>query len=457
MHSSQFPNSKGMTGSLLLKRRFGSIDMPESTRADRSSSEEYFVPLVDQSCDSYSIQSNDHPNDSFVPISPVRVGTGHLSPASPHRMATPANPQSPGEEQEYHQQQHQHQQQHSRTQQHLQQQQYRNTNEPTPFSTDPNNILPRSLVFTAHKRKSTFSVAVTAFCILGFCLYSNARSSLHTTVKEVDELVVFSQKVHQQLRRADYEIRLLERELTALDALEARREDEEIEERVLSQSSAFANPELIEEMEIIQKKLKQSQIQADKLKTQVSEISKEDAIAKYGSGVIRIKMDLIFPGRMVDGDVVPDTGPSTIIIEMASLDIMPHSVYTFLEMISAKLLDGCSFILNALHVLKAAPLPYDGSSASIKARQFLDHGLESVAFREYSHDFPHDKYTVGFAADGSPSFYINTEDNSEIHVGEPCFARIVSGFNTVQRLEDMPTRNGIWFEHRIGIREVTIL
>eukprot|EP00532_Pseudo-nitzschia_australis_P001190 CAMPEP_0168193192 /NCGR_PEP_ID=MMETSP0139_2-20121125/18464_1 /TAXON_ID=44445 /ORGANISM="Pseudo-nitzschia australis, Strain 10249 10 AB" /LENGTH=422 /DNA_ID=CAMNT_0008116509 /DNA_START=169 /DNA_END=1437 /DNA_ORIENTATION=+ len=422
--------------------------MPESTRADRSSSEEYFAPLVDQSSDSNSIQSNDHPNHSFVPISPT----------SPRRMATPANPQSPGEEQESHQQQHQ--QQHSRTQQqqHLQQQQHnRNSNESTPFSTDPNNILPRSLVFAAHKRKSTFSVAVTAFCILGFCLYSNARSSLHTTVKEVDELVVFSQKVHQQLRRADYEIRLLERELTALDALEARREDEEIEERVLSQSSAFANPELIQEMEIIQKKLKQSQIQADKLKTQVSEISKEDAIAKYGSGVIRVKMDLIFPGTTVDGDVLPDTGPSTIIIEMASLDIMPHSVYTFLEMISAKLLDGCSFILNALHVLKAAPLPYDNSSASIKARQFQDHGLESVAFREYSHDFPHDKYTVGFAADGSPSFYINTEDNSEIHVGEPCFARIVSGFNTVQRLEDLPTRNGIWFEQRIGIKEVTIL
>ena len=85
------------------------------------------------------------------------------------------------------------------------------------------------------------------------------------------------------------------------------------------------------------------------------------------------------------------------------------------------------------------------------------HGLESVAFREYAPDFPHKRYTVGFAADGSPSFYINIEDNSEIHVGDPCFAKVVSGFDTIQRLENMPTRNGIWFEHRIGIKEVTIL
>lgn len=454
MQSSQFLSSKGIKRSTLILKK----NMSECSRADSESSDEYFVPIVDQSRGSYGIQ-NDHFDHSFIPISPGEGGSERLSPISPpHQMATPANPQSPLSECESHQHQHQYQQQRYRTKQ-KRYQHHRHTSELATFPTDPNANTPfrSSLVFTAHKRKSTFSFAVTAFCVLGFCLYSSARSSLHTTVKEVDELVVFSEKVHRQLRRADYEIRLLERELTALDAMETEREDEEVEERVLSQSSAFANPELVDEMRIIQEKLKESQAQADKLKTQVSIISKQDAVAKYGSGVIRVKMDLIFPEKDSDGDTVPDTGPHTIIMEMASLDIMPHAVFTFLEMVSAKLLDGCSFILNALHVLKAAPLPYDGSSASSKAREFIDHGLESVAFREYSHDYPHDKYTVGFAADGSPSFYINTEDNSKIHIGEPCFAKIISGFDTVQRLEGMPTRNGIWLEHRIGVREVSIL
>ena len=136
---------------------------------------------------------------------------------------------------------------------------------------------------------------------------------------------------------------------------------------------------------------------------------------------------------------------------------MPHSVHTFLEMVSGGLLDGCSFILNAMHVLKAAPLPFDGSSAADKARAFSDKGLESVAFKEYNEEYPHKKYTVGFAADGSPSFYINTENNSEIHAGDPCFGRVMSGFDTIKRLEATPTRNGIWFERRIGIKSARLL
>jgi cyclophilin family peptidyl-prolyl cis-trans isomerase len=163
-------------------------------------------------------------------------------------------------------------------------------------------------------------------------------------------------------------------------------------------------------------------------------------------------LELEFPGSHHLKD-----GPHTIVMEMAPLDKMPHSVYMFLEMVDAHLLDGCSFILNAMHVIKAAPLPYDGSSAAAKVRSFAQRGLESVAFREYSPDFPHDPYTVGFAADDSPSFYINTQDNSDIHVGEPCFAKIVAGFDTVKRMEEAPTRNGIWYRQRIGIKKAEIL
>jgi len=289
-------------------------------------------------------------------------------------------------------------------------------------------------------------------------MHGKARSSLHLTIKEVDELAIFSAKLHRKLHRADHDIRLLEKELMALDAIEAHLQDQEIEERVLSQSSAFANPELIEEMNHQKERLKRARSQHEKLKAQVSEISKQDAVEKYGDGTIRIKMDLLFPSKILDdGSVEVDNGPRTIIMEMASLELMPHSVHTFLEMVSEGLLDGCSFIINALHVLKAAPLPYDGSSAHIKAKQFTEAGLESVAFREYSQDFPHKKYTVGFAADGSPSFYINSEDNSEIHVGDPCFARVISGFDAVKRLDNMPTRNEIWFEKRVGIKKVLIL
>lgn len=313
-------------------------------------------------------------------------------------------------------------------------------------------------MFTAHKRRSTFSFAVTAFCVLGFLMYGNARSTLRQTVNEIEDLVVFSEKIHRQLRKRHHDIRLLEEELTDLDAMESRQADEAMERDILYHVSEQFNPELIQDMKNKKEQLRKTQDQADKLRSQVIALSKQDAVKRYGGGDIRVKMDLVFPTTTLeDGTVLEDTGPHSIVMEMASLDLMPHSVYTFLEMISEGLLDGCSFIINAMHVLKMAPLPYDGSPASIKARQFSDAGLESVAFKEYSPEFPHKKYTIGFAADGSPSFFINSEDNSEIHVGDPCFAKIVSGFDTVQRLDELPTRNSIWLENRIGIKKVQIL
>ena len=325
-----------------------------------------------------------------------------------------------------------------------------------PQSADDDVGSPRSarsqLVFTAKRRSGGhFSLGLFAFCFLGFTLYTNARSSLRLALEEVSDLMAMSQKLNRQMKSAERDVRVLQRELIALDQMEQQKEDIEMEESVRRQAAAFANPKVVEEMQVVQQKLKDSSDRAQKLKEQVQGVSRADTIAKYGDGVIRVQFELLFPGEKSLG------GPSTFVIEMASLDLMPHSVFTFLEMVSFGLLDGTSFIMNALHVLKAAPLPYDYSPADEKSAAFKEHGLQSVAFREYTPDFPHTKYTVGFAADGSPSFYINIDDNTEIHVGDPCFAKVVSGFDTIKRLENSPTRNGIWFEQRIGIKKVTIL
>ena len=306
-----------------------------------------------------------------------------------------------------------------------------------------------TLIFTAKKRKSTFSFAVMAFSVIGFYLYSSAHSTLKMALEEGHRLVAFSAKLQSQMKHAERDVRLLERELAALDAMERKKEDMEQEQKILDQAAMFTNPQMVEEVSAIQRKLKLAANRAQKLKQQVSEISKHDAIDKYGLGPQRVEIELVFPGHL--------NGPTKFVVEMAPLDVMPHSVYTFLEMVSLGLVDGCSFILNALHVIKAAPLPFDGAANPNKAQEFVDKGLESVAFREYSQEYPHKPFTVGFAADGTPSFYINTEDNTDIHVGDPCFGKVISGFETIRRLENSPTRNGIWFENRIGIKKAAII
>ena len=72
-------------------------------------------------------------------------------------------------------------------------------------------------------------------------MYSNARSTLRVAVQEVNDLVAFSEKLHRQLGKADRDMRRLERELAALDAIEKKREDDEVEEpRYLQIPISFA-------------------------------------------------------------------------------------------------------------------------------------------------------------------------------------------------------------------------
>lgn len=311
------------------------------------------------------------------------------------------------------------------------------------------DIYRNTLVFTAKEKKSTCSFTVLLFSLLGCFMYMTSRKTMKVAMYEANEMVQFTEKMNRQLLFAEQDMRKLERELSALDVIEQKNEDIEEEKKVMEQAAMFANPEMIKEMSTVQNKLRYAEAKARDLKQRVIEISKKDTLEKYGAGPHRVEIELVFPGNL--------DGPSTFVIEMAPVDVMPHSVHTFLEMVSYGLLDGCSFILNAMHVLKAAPLPYDGSAPDAKAQAFYEHGLTSVAFREYSHDYQHKPYTVGFAADGTPSFYINTEDNTEIHVGDPCFGKVISGMQAVKRLENSPTRNGIWFETRIGILRAVIL
>ena len=316
-----------------------------------------------------------------------------------------------------------------------------------------------TLVFRAIKRKHPLFFAISVFCAVGLYLYATSHATLHNSLEQVTRLTEQRRQVRHSIKTVEHDIRQLQKELVSLHGeggyfggngnIEGDGNGDGGDDLSFQTWDPNDKESVMSEMMILEETLKEGSAQIGSLQKHLQETSKKDAIAKYGAGLIRVELELEFPDS-------PD-GPNLIVMEMASLNIMPHSVYIFLEMVHEKLFDGCSFILNAMHVIKAAPLPYDGSSASAKVKAFTKRGLESVAFREYSTDFPHAQNTVGFAADGSPSFYINTQDNTDIHIGDPCFAKIVAGFDTVKRLEQAPTRNGIWFKQRIGLKRARIL
>ena len=315
---------------------------------------------------------------------------------------------------------------------------------PQPPSRDIGSPVPGSSS-TNHSLSKVPILFTIGFCLVGIAAVFSSQASLNQTLEQVAILERHKETIDGKINMYEKDIRVLEREISAMDLMIQKQHD--LDSRSYQQQAS--NQRELNEISELQKRLQSDATQAKNLKKQVQTVSRDEILAKYGAGVHRVLIELVFPDH--------HRGPTKFTIELAPSDMMPHSVHTFLEMVSLGLLDGCSFILNALHVLKAAPLPFDGTSAADKAKAFSDHGLESVAFKEYNENYPHKKFTVGFAADGSPSFYINTEDNSEIHVGDPCFGTVIEGFDTVQRLEANPTRNGIWFERRIGIKSARVL
>jgi len=81
---------------------------------------------------------------------------------------------------------------------------------------------------------------------------------------------------------------------------------------------------------------------------------------------------------------------------------MPHANHLFLEQVSHGLWNNAAFHVNQVHILQVGP------STREHREKFRDYELERLAFPEYSEQFPHSRWTLGFAGrPGGPSWYIN--------------------------------------------------
>lgn len=138
---------------------------------------------------------------------------------------------------------------------------------------------------------------------------------------------------------------------------------------------------------------------------------------RFGPGPHHVEINLAFDPEFPKGNNDTDGDTGHFIIELAPVEEMPHTVYWFLEQVNRTLYDGCSFHRNAGHVIQGGPAPNFLSPPEPRLnRRFMEAGFHSVLFQEYSSNFPHKKYTLGFAGrPGGPDFYISTMDNSALH------------------------------------------
>ena len=144
----------------------------------------------------------------------------------------------------------------------------------------------------------------------------------------------------------------------------------------------------------------------------------------------------------------------TFIIELAPIDEMPMSVHFFLELVSNKFWDSTFFVHHEKveHVIVVPPISY--KTRKTKKDEIHEIGWPKLGFPEYSHDYPHEKYTIGFANQG-PTFYINTMDNTYNHgpdgqkhhllpgEADPCFGWVVEGFDAIDEMIEFGLKQGM--------------
>jgi len=182
------------------------------------------------------------------------------------------------------------------------------------------------------------------------------------------------------------------------------------------------------------------------LKKRLLEMTKSEVEERFGKGPHKVKFDVFLPKS--PGSTEKESG--SFIVETAPLDLMPHAVHLFLEQVYHHLWDGCSFLLVDKYRVQASPFRDIQLSDRSLEKKFKRLDLDTVAFQEYSEDYPHKKWTLGYSGrPGGPDFYISTDDNSgrfgpagkESKVleeeADPCFATVVEGFDIIERMTQL--------------------
>eukprot|EP00979_Chaetoceros_neogracilis_P007854 scaffold1698_cov279-Chaetoceros_neogracile.AAC.13 len=195
--------------------------------------------------------------------------------------------------------------------------------------------------------------------------------------------------------------------------------------------------------------------------------AKKEIIEKFGPGPHHVRIEIDF-----NPEEIPDGTATSFTIEMAPIEFMPYTVNHFLQQVSLGLWNGCSFHRNAGHVVQGGPISNHLNPGAKVRKGFKEADLGSVVFQEYHKDFPHKKYTLGYAGrPGGPDFYVSTVDNTRNHgpggqqdyamksEADPCFAKVIDGFDAVDRMHSLSVQPGDYhrLSHYVAIKSATLL
>ena len=182
---------------------------------------------------------------------------------------------------------------------------------------------------------------------------------------------------------------------------------------------------------------------------------------RYGANTrhtkFRIVVDVMYPASVVIKDPDSESHKGQFTIEMAPHDIIPCSVFYFMEMV--RTFKSMGFHRNAGHVLQASS--QSGATA----------GHKSMPFQEYSPLHPHAKYSTGYAGRPSgPEWYVSIQDNTNNHgpgsqqkknpyEADSNFGNIVEGVESgvFAKIHSVPADGFLPKEHCTQMYKMTIM
>ena len=206
-------------------------------------------------------------------------------------------------------------------------------------------------------------------------------------------------------------------------------------------------------------------------------------VHRFGPGPHRVEFEIEYPcSPLPPSDPDPATWKkwtSYLLVEMAPLNLMPHTVNLFLKQVHHQLWDGTYVAMNKRHVMQISPR-YEDEPANVTATErsyhhFHAEGLDKVSYQEYSPEYPHEQYTIGISGRPSgPDFYINKMDNTVIHgpggqmsdgdmhnEADPCFGRLLNGsrpfVEILAAIDRVPLNSDQYPETKIRIKSAKIL
>jgi cyclophilin family peptidyl-prolyl cis-trans isomerase len=192
--------------------------------------------------------------------------------------------------------------------------------------------------------------------------------------------------------------------------------------------SQVAEEELLKSLQVEMDKQAELQTQLEQIvqartasdfDQQLQGVSEKAVFSKFGTGPYRVEVTM--------------ANSEFFVLEMISVKEMPHTVHHFLEMVEYGLWDGMTLVHGmGVHSVHAIPQNSRGEYAQ---KQFDNVRLGSLPFEE-SGGYPDEKYTVSFSKRRGPDFYINLQDNTEHNEFASCFAKVVEGFDVLDRIID---------------------